>query len=231
MKFAERYCDAYSNNRPLLGYNIRQLFNNSSIYLIPMVNPDGVDLVTWWPNLRTPEEVAAAELNKSGLPLPTVWKANIRGVDLNLNYPALWEREKELEIEQGITGPAPRDFGGDAPLSEPETIAMANFTRGHNFRLVIAFHTQGEVIYWQFADLAPEISPVIAQQFAQINGYAVETGPPEAAYAGYKDWFIQDFGRPGFTIEVGRGQNPLPISQLPDIYAKNEGVMLLGAVI
>ncbi len=231
MKFAENCCRAMANRGSLQGYNIPNLFNRSSIYLVPMVNPDGVNLVAWWPNYTNPADIRAAQLNKTGRPLPSVWKANIRGVDLNLNYPALWEEEKQAEIEQGITGPAPRDYGGEAPLSEPESKAMTDFTKQHNFRLVIAFHTQGEVIYWQFSDLAPESSEAIANRFAQINGYAVESGPAEAAYAGYKDWFIQDFGRPGFTIEVGKGANPIPISQLPVIYRQNEGVMLLGAVV
>jgi len=231
MKFIENFCKAYSVRGSIRGYNIAEIFNYSSIYIIPMVNPDGVNLVTYWPNYPDPAYNQAARLNTSGLPLPRVWKANIRGVDLNLNYPALWEREKQLELEMGITSPAPRDYGGEAPLSEPETIAMYNFTRSRNFRLVIAYHTQGEVIYWQFNNLAPPEALPIANLFSRASGYTVADVPPEAAYAGYKDWFIQDFRRPGYTIELGRGINPLPISQFNTIYAQNEEIMLLAALV
>lgn len=231
MEFIENYSKAYSAGGSIQGYNIRELYNLTSIYIIPLVNPDGVDLVAYWPNYEDPAFTAAARLNRTGLPLPSVWKANIRGVDLNLNYPALWEREKQEEIEQGITSPGPRDFGGDAPLSEPESRAMVEFTRAHNFRIVIAYHTQGEVIYWQFQDYAPPVALTIVNQFAAISGYAVEAGTPEAAYAGYKDWFLQEYRRPGYTIEVGRGVNPLPLGQLPQIYRENEGILLLGAVV
>lgn len=231
MKFVENYAKAYSIGGSIRGYNIPNIFNSSSIYIIPMVNPDGVDLVTYWPNYTNPAYQQASSLNTTGLPIPRVWKANIRGVDLNLNYPAAWEEEKRLELEQGITGPAPRDYGGEAPLSEPETIAMYNFTRRHNFRLVIAYHTQGEVIYWQFLNLAPPEALTIANIFARASGYTVVGVAGEAAYAGYKDWFIQDFRRPGYTIEVGRGVNPLPITQFDSIYARNEEIMLLGAVV
>jgi g-D-glutamyl-meso-diaminopimelate peptidase len=231
MKFIENYSRAYSNGTAIEGYNIRDIFRRTSIYIIPLVNPDGADLVAYWPNYTDPAYVRAAQLNRTGLPLPSVWKANINGVDLNLNYPAEWEREKQLELEQGITGPAPRDYGGAAPINQPESRAMYDFTRRHSFRLVIAYHTQGEVIYWQFENLAPPQSLPIARQFAAISGYAVEPGTGEAAYAGYKDWFIQDFRRPGYTIETGRGVNPIPISQLPAIYRQNQGILLLGAVI
>lgn len=231
MRFIENYCKAYSTGSTIEGYNIRSIFARTSIYIIPLVNPDGTDLVAFWPNYTDPAYIRAAALNKTGQPLPSVWKANINGVDLNLNYPALWEKEKELEIEQGITGPAPRDYGGTAPLTEPESRAMYDFTRRHSFRLVIAYHTQGEVIYWQFNNMAPPQSLPIARQFAAISGYAVEPGTGEAAYAGYKDWFIQDFRRPGYTIETGRGANPIPISQLPTIYRQNQGVLLLASIV
>lgn len=231
MKFAENFSRAYARGTNLRGYNVRNLWNRSSIYIVPMVNPDGVDLVLYWPNYTNPAYQQASELNKTGSPLPRVWKANIKGVDLNLNYPALWEREHELEIEQGITGPAPRDYGGPSPLSEPESSAMVNFTRQHNFKLVIAYHTQGEVIYWQFENLAPSRSLPIARTFARASGYEISEGPAEASYAGYKDWFIQDFRKPGYTIEVGQGVNPVPVSQFNTIYNQNEEILLLGPIV
>lgn len=231
MKFIENYAKAYSTNTSILGYNIGELFSLTSIYVIPLVNPDGVDLVTYWPSYEDPVFMNAARLNRTGLPLPNVWKANIRGVDLNLNYPAEWENAKAEQLEAGITSPAPRDYGGEAPLSEPESKAMVEFTRNHNFRIVIAYHTQGEVIYWQFKNYAPPVSLTIANQFGSITGYDVEPGTAEAAYAGYKDWFLQEFQRPGYTVEVGKGVNPISFGQLPAIYSENEGVLLLGAVV
>ncbi|SCG81661.1 g-D-glutamyl-meso-diaminopimelate peptidase [Proteiniborus sp. DW1] len=231
MKFIENFSKAYANRTSIRGYNVPSIWESSSIYIIPMVNPDGVDLVTYWPNYPNPIYQQASRINTTGLPLPRVWKANIRGVDLNSNYPADWELDRQLKAAMGITGPTPRDWGGPAPLSEPESRAMANFTSQHNFRLVIAYHTQGQVIFYQYQNLAPPVSRTIAEMFSRASGYSIAEGPAEVSYAGYKDWFIQDFRRPGYTIEAGIGVNPLPLSQFPAIYNQNEEIMLLAAIV
>ena len=153
------------------------------------------------------------------------------GVDLNLQFPAGWEQARQIKYSQGFTSPAPRDFVGYGPLTEPEALAIYNFTLEHNFRLVITFHTQGEVIFWQFQDYTPPESLFIGQQFSNVSGYALEETPFNSSFAGYKDWFIQDFRRPGYTIEAGFGENPLPISQFDEIYNDNIGIMVLGAIL
>ena len=56
----------------------------------------------------------------------------------------------------------------------------------------------------------------------------MEETPYASGHAGYKDWFIQDFNRPGYTIEAGLGENPLPLSQFDTIYRENLGILTLG---
>lgn len=100
----------------------------------------------------------------------------------------------------------------------------------NNFNLVIAYHTQGKEIYWQFQNYTPSESKQIADTFANVSGYTVADTPYNSSFAGYKDWFIQDYRRPGFTIEAGIGENPLPISQFDEIYKNNIGILLEGAM-
>ena len=230
MKFLENLSKSYVNNVNIFGYNPRELYNNVSLYIVPMCNPDGIDLVTGQigEGSTTYNNAQRISNNFPDIPFPNGWKANIEGVDLNLQFPAGWEQAKEIKYEQGFNKPAPRDFVGYGPLTAPESVAIYNFTLRHNFSLVIAYHTQGRVIYYQYQDSTPENSEEIANTFARVSGYNAEEVPYNSSFAGYKDWFILYYGRPGFTIEVGMGTNPLPISQFAGIYRENLGILVLG---
>ena len=152
-------------------------------------------------------------------------------MDLNLQFPAGWENAREIKYAQGFISPAPRDFVGYGPLTEPESLAVYNFTLQHNFRLVLAYHTQGKVIYWKFQDYNPPRALQIGNAFSRVSGYSLEETPYNSSFAGYKDWFIQNYNLPGYTIEVGQGTNPLPISQLDKIYYDNLGILILGMIL
>ena len=93
---------------------------------------------------------------------------------------------------------------------------------------MITYHTQGKEIYWQFQDYAPDISYKISQKFSEVSGYKLANVPYESSFAGFKDWFLQEFRKPGFTIEAGIGKNPLSISQFNEIYKDNLEILLLG---
>ncbi|MEA4846247.1 MAG: M14 family metallopeptidase [Clostridiaceae bacterium] len=231
MKFVENFARGYARGTNIQGYNIRELWNRGSIYIMPMVNPDGVDLVLEGLKRDNPYYSQLLSWNNTGLPFSQVWNANIRGVDLNRNYPASWEEAKAQEPSLGVYGPGPTRYGGPSPLSEPETQTVVNFTRQHNFKLVIAYHTQGRVIYWLYKGIRPPRAYEIANIFSDITGYAVSDVPYEAAYAGYKDWFVEQYRRPGYTFEVGIGRNPISISQFDTIYRENEEVLLLAPIV
>ncbi len=89
------------------------------------------------------------------------------------------------------------------PLDQPETAALAAYTCCVRPELVLAYHTQGSVIYHTYGGLQLPEADVLAEEFAAASGYAVEDVPAESANAGFKDWFLQRFRRPGFTIEAG----------------------------
>ena len=230
MKFLEEYARAVSVNGQIFGINAQELYEKTKLYLVPMVDPDGVDLVTGAIPEDSQQYLAALEIaaRYPEIPFPNGWKANLVGVDLNLNYPAGWEQARENKFALGFTTPAPRDYVGGSPLDQPESAGMVGLTRLVNPRLTLSYHAQGEVIYWKYLDMEPPGARAIGEQFAFVSGYLLEDTPYASGFAGYKDWFIQTYNRPGYTIEVGLGENPLPLSQFDSIYEKNLGILVLG---
>ena len=108
---------------------------------------------------------------------------------------------------------------------------MYDFTLSLSPQLTLAYHTQGEVIYWRYLDLEPRGARDIADTFAAVSGYSAEDTPFASGFAGDKDWYIRDFDRPGYTVEAGLGQNPLPLSQFDKIYADNLGILTLSMLL
>lgn len=193
-RFAADYAAAYRSGRRIRGHDIRQVYERYTIWLLPMVNPDGVEI---------------AKTKR--------WQSNARGVDLNHNYNAGFWRAKEMEAAYGADRPGPTRYGGSYPESEPESRAVADLTRAHTFLYVIALHSQGEVIYWDYRGRG---NREMAERLAEMTGYQVDMPEGIGIYGGYKDWFIKEFNRPGFTVEVGKGQNPLPLEDFEKIYEK-----------
>lgn len=232
MKFIEDFSIAYQNNSEIFGQSAREIYSNASIFIAPMANPDGVDLVLGRipQNTNFYKNAVAISENYPAVLFPSGWKANILGVDLNLQFPANWLEARRIKFEQGYTSPAPRDFVGYGPLTEPESLALYDFALERNFRLILTYHTQGEIIYWRYLNYEPKGAEELGEEFARISGYTLDDVVETGSYAGYRDWFIQTYNRPGYTVETGKGENPLPISQFEKIYNDNLGILVTAAM-
>lgn len=232
LKFAEELAQAIQSNGSIGGQNARELAEAVTIYMVPLVNPDGVDLVTGAITQGSIQYEVAQQLSENypTIPFPDGWKANLLGVDLNLQFPAGWLTAREIKFSQGFNRPGPRDYVGRAPLNQIESRVIAEFTEFLNPDLVITLHSQGKEIYWQFRDIFVPGAEELGERMAEASGYTLANVPFESGFAGYKDWFIQEFRRPGYTVEVGEGVNPLPISQFDEIYRATLPILIIGAL-
>ncbi len=232
LKFAEEFAQALKNGGQIFGADAGNLAARTTVYMVPMVDPDGVDLVTGAISPGDPGYENARRIGAEfpSIPFPNGWKANLLGVDLNLQYPAGWLRAREIKFTQGFDRPAPRDYVGRAPLNQRESRALAGYTEYIDPALVLAYHAQGREIYWQFQNYEVPGARELGERFAEVSGYTLTEPAVNSSFAGYKDWFIQNFRKPGYTIEVGSGVNPLPISQFDRIYRDNLGILVTAAM-
>ncbi len=232
LKFGEELAQAIQDGSRIGTSQGPVIDEAATIYMVPMVDPDGVDLVTGaiQPGSIQYEQARLLADNYPNIPFPNGWKANLLGVDLNLNYPAGWLQAREIKFSQGYTRPGPRDYVGRAPLDQLESRALAGYTEFIDPELVLAYHAQGKEIYWQFLDYQVPGAEELGREMARVSGYTLAEVPYNSSFAGYKDWFIQKFRKPGYTIEVGSGVNPLPLEQYDEIYRDNVGILTLAAL-
>jgi g-D-glutamyl-meso-diaminopimelate peptidase len=223
LRLCEDMAASLERMQDLDGWNMHRALRGRGIVLVPLVNPDGVQIA-----LHGADSVGeyAASVRAAGGDEYGRWQANVRGVDLNHNFNAGWQELQQLEQKNQIFGPAARRYGGTAPESEPETRALADLCRRGDFSHVAALHSQGEEIYWQYGTRTPPCAKLMASVMASVSGYTVAQPQGLAAHGGFKDWFIESTGRPGFTIELGKGENPLPLSEFESIYAKARELLL-----
>lgn len=223
MAFIEEYAEAYSKGLQWNGHLPEKWFNNWTLWAVPMANPDGVELVQEGVLPDHPNYTNLMTWN-GGRSSFRHWKANIRGVDLGDQFPAHWEEERE---RRKVMQPAPRDYSGPEALSEPEAAALVMLAEEAPGEAAVSLHSQGGEIYWNYRGYEPSECRELAERLAAASGYrAVELTGSDA---GYKDWFIQRFRKPGFTVELGVGKNPLPLADFEDMAL--ETGLILGTIL
>lgn len=208
LRSVDEYARCYAANKPFGDYDIKALLDQVTVYIVPMVNPDGVNLVQNGVDaVKSPETVKSMRMMKDSY---NEWKANINGVDLNRQYPCHWD-----EKQSNTDVPSSEMYKGKAPATEPEVQALMALCKNNEFALAASFHTKGEVIYWADSGTQDSIAAgaTIAQTMADVTGYELMPASEDPAVyaAGFENWFRQDFSRPAFCVELtpsGNGSAP-----------------------
>jgi len=196
--------------------------NNFNISFILMANPDGVELC--FDGIRSVDDEKIKNdlllINNNNYDF-SLWKANAAGIDLNNNFDANFGQNSFK------TKPASQGFAGDFCESEPETRAIVDYIKSKNAFFVIAYHSKGEEIYYNFfqTDNRLKRDSLVAERFAKSTGYLIKN-VENVSSGGLKDWCVQKLKIIALTIELGDDCLKHPISQnyLPQIFKKNKTV-------
>lgn len=214
-KYIEDVCYYIKNKSNTYGVDILKNINKQGLIIIPILNPDGVEIAV--NGVKSTYHLKSKIMEYMKIDNRS-WQANANGVDLNHNFNAGYEISKINEIKNGINSPRCRQYGGEKYHSEPEVICLINLCDKRNISMAFSFHSQGEEIFYEYGKNTPLISKYIAKTLSQSSFYKISKQSDLASHAGFKDWFIEKLKNPAFTIEIGKGVNPLPINQLDDIY-------------
>ncbi|MGN1139562.1 MAG: M14 family metallocarboxypeptidase [Oliverpabstia sp.] len=228
MKQAETFLRHMENGESYRHIKYDKLLEIATVYVIPMVNPDGVSIsqmgikgIQTERVIRQVKEIARIEGESTGRQYFTHWKANGNGVDLNRNFDAGWKR-----YQDPVGHPASAFFKGIHPECERESAVLAALTRKEQFCRTISYHTQGNVIYWYFGQTGELYKDNLAfgRRISQVTGYMLEENNENLDPAGYKDWAICELGIPSLTIETGWGESPVSPGQWEHIWKSNKNV-------
>lgn len=222
--FAERLCRSISEKTLFCGVDLERAFSQLGVTIIPSVNPDGTEIA-----IHGTEGAKGLKNFVSSIECEDYckWNANALGVDINHNFNAGWKKLRQMEREEGIDGPACSRYGGPYAESEAETKAITRLCRMKKFRSCMALHSQGEELFWKYGENTPQSAEMMAKILSDSCGYTLVNNEGLYSHGGFKDWFIEEFASPGFTMEIGKGINPLPKDELYSIYARIEEALLL----
>ena len=209
------------------GVSLAEIFEEFQFCILPMCNPDGVTLAMFGigaiKNAELKEAINSVyQSDKSRGYIDddtlteylTYWKANARGVDLNRNFDTA-----DWESVSYVAQPSFRNYKGESPLSEPESMAMANYTESlSNPVLSLAVHSQGEVIYFDSGQKNIHPSLNLAKKVSELTGYDIIYDTKHDA--AFDDWCIINKNIPSVTIETGEYSvdEAIPLSEFESIW-------------
>ena len=223
MTMVEHYAHYYHTGNMFDQYDLRQIGERVTFYFVPMVNPDGVEIVA----SRGESSLDYQRLltMNGGSKNFTRWKANARGVDLNRQYPANWAYAESY----GPSRPAAANYAGPQALSEPEIVAMHELYQAEQFQAQVSFHTVGNLVYYYYHQTGDDLKRdrALADLVSRATGYPVRDS--SGGIGGLaKDYAISTYHIPSLIIELGRNKSR-PLPEFTDMWRRNRQVPLVIA--
>jgi carboxypeptidase T len=218
--FIQYLVEQYANNSLP---EVRDAINITQIYVLPMVNPDGVEAGT--------RKNCAPNHGSFGQKT----EVTSVGVDLNRNYGYRWFRYFLLiPFYRGSTSFFDRSnaYRGYRPFSENETQAIRQFIDTHDITISISYHSYGRLILypWGYTVLPVKDKPIfdsIGENISYINDYlSVQSVYLYPTVGDACDWMYGTYGVYAFTIELGESFAPEDPTLLQEMYVLHTNVNL-----
>ncbi|RFU61145.1 M14 family zinc carboxypeptidase [Peribacillus glennii] len=224
MNMIDKYAYAYKKNQKIKGYDVRKILTNTTIWFVPMVNPDGVTLQQSGLKAFPKSTHAGLKRMNSGSTNFKRWKANAKGVDLNRQYNANWYRLG------GASSPSYMNYNGKAPHSAAETKAIVSFVSSFSPEIAVSYHSSGQIMYWDYGQTGSRRTKdlAIARKLNGMTGYALQG---RSYGGGFSDWYSMIKKKSAFTLEIApfAGQTHVPLYRFPTVWNQNMGVGLYVA--
>ena len=222
----DRFAYMYKTGVNETGYNIKEILDNVTFSIVPMVNPDGVNLVqNGITAVQNPDKVAAMHITEGRENGYRAWKANINGVDPNWNYDKDWFKSREK-----ATSPASTGYNGEVPNSEPETQAVSAYVDSYPFEAFLSMHTQGKLLYWAEDITNPTNLGALIQRDTGFSLIREDTPQKLSGVGGsFFDYVFRKYGKATMTVELCNyiGPKPYPDTAFDNVWAPAKNVLLI----
>jgi len=222
----DRFAYMYKTGMNETEYNIKDILDNVTFCIVPMVNPDGVNLVqNGIAAVQNPEKVSAMRITEGKENGYRAWKANINGVDPNWNYDKDWFKSREK-----ATSPASTGYNGEVPNSEPETQAVAAYVDSYPFEAFLSMHTQGKLLYWAEDITNPTNLGALIQRDTGFSLIREDTPKKLNGVGGsFFDYVFRKYGKATMTVELCNyiGPKPYPDTAFDSVWAPAKNVLLI----
>ena len=230
MRSIDTYANAYVKNSKIDGVNVKKVLNKVTFYFVPMLNIDGAQVVMGNLTSKHKRIVKKYVKTKHYNKYKNQWKSNLRGVDINRNYPFRWAYGKSPKIRGYM------DFKGRKQASEPEVKSIINLCADNKFAHMFTMHTRGQVIYWKDAynGTVPGAS-TLSSKVASITKYKkMPTSKLNTCFGESAKWFRYAYNKPGFTIEMTSVTTPyksaVKAGYFNALWKKNKSLFLRTAL-
>ena len=223
LRFISEYAEFLDTGKSAYNVNLPYLYEHRTIHILPMLNPDGYEILRGGVAEEAHAVVRDRLLKQNGGADFRKWRGNARGVDLWRNFT---DCPEQMSDDEPV---CPQGTPGLSPESEPETASLCSYLRIFDeITAVLSLHTLGSSIRYFSSDLYMPRSRTVGRLLSRMTGCPLDPLPAAQAISQARagtgsggsltDWFLREQAKPAFECGcLGEGDVDPAV---PDDYLK-----------